>query len=129
MTLGIVLLQGPRRGVFLMSEVPLYQKSLPAFPLSSKLGTFKTVVSGIRTRLEPFSGKIPPKGVPSSLDSCAPVERVGMHTAAKHPVSVASTDARIRRVIASETCVATNPAAISLKFKVAMGSNLTPKRS
>jgi len=24
MTLGIVLLQGPRRGVFLMSEVPLY---------------------------------------------------------------------------------------------------------
>ena len=24
MTLGIVLLQGPRRGVFLISEVPLY---------------------------------------------------------------------------------------------------------
>ena len=30
MNLGIVLRQGPRRGVFLMSEVPLYNPKLQA---------------------------------------------------------------------------------------------------
>ena len=48
--LGIVLLQGPRGGMFLMSEIPLYRTSgigaggrKVKVPLSSEYGTYTTV--------------------------------------------------------------------------------------
>ena len=40
MTLGIVLLQGPRRGMFRMSEVPLYVRFIKSPPAPTQLSNW-----------------------------------------------------------------------------------------
>ena len=50
MTLGIVLLYGPRRGVFLMSEVPLYV-AVGLVHLSQSRGAFGHEVPDIQDRM------------------------------------------------------------------------------